>query len=61
MFDLTANLKAQAANLEAQRRAKLVAAIKEGARLIQDCPDAQKQWRAMAELRKLQAMLKASI
>jgi len=44
--------------LEAQRRAKLVAAIKEGAKLIQDCPDPQKQWRAMSELRKLQARLK---
>ncbi len=51
MFDLTASL-------EARRRARLWAAIKEAAALIQSCPDPQRQWRAMAELRKLQAMLK---
>jgi hypothetical protein len=45
------------AYLERQRKAKLVAAIKTAAKLIQDCPDPQKQWRAMAELRKLQARL----
>jgi hypothetical protein len=45
------------AYLERQRKAKLVAAIKTAAKLIQDCPDPHKQWRAMAELRKLQARL----
>jgi hypothetical protein len=45
------------AYLERQNKAKLVAAIKTAAKLIQDCPDPQKQWRAMAELRKLQARL----
>jgi hypothetical protein len=45
------------AYLERQRKAKLVAAIKTAARLIQDCPDPQKQWRAMHELRKLQIRL----
>jgi hypothetical protein len=43
--------------LERQRKAKLVAAIKTAARMIQDCPDPQKQWRAMHLLRKLQARL----
>lgn len=51
MFDLT---KA----LEAQRRAKLVRAIKTAAKLIQDCPDERKQWRAMHQLRKLQVQLR---
>lgn len=51
MFDLTASL-------EAHRRAKLVGAIKEAARMIADCPDEQKRWRCMHELRKLQARLK---
>ncbi len=44
--------------IERQRKAKLVRAIKEGAKLIADCPDPHKQWRAMAELRKLQVRLK---
>ncbi len=51
MFDLTASL-------ESHRRAKLVRAIKEGAKLIADCPDPQKQWRAMHELKKLQVRLR---
>lgn len=50
-FDLTASL-------ESHRRAKLVRAIKEAARLIADCPDEQKRWRCMHELRKLQVQLK---
>jgi ATP-dependent protease HslVU (ClpYQ) peptidase subunit len=50
MFDLTAAL-------EARRRARLWGAIKTAAAMIQNCPDLQKQWRAMHELRKLQAML----
>ncbi len=50
MFHLTAFI-------DRQRKQKLVAAIKEGARLINECPDPQRQWRAMHELRKLQAML----
>lgn len=49
-FDLTASL-------EAHRRAKLVRAIKEGARLISECPDERKQWAAMHKLRQLQKML----
>jgi hypothetical protein len=51
MFDLTANI-------EAQRKAKLRAAITVAAQMIADCPDLQKQWRAMHELRKLQQRLK---
>lgn len=43
--------------IEARRRARLWGAIKEAAALIQACDDTQKQWRAMSELRKLQAML----
>lgn len=50
-YDLTASI-------EAHRRAKLVRAIKEAARMIADCPDPQKQWRACHELRKLQVRLK---
>jgi hypothetical protein len=50
MFHLTAFI-------DRQRRQKLAGAIKEAARLISDCPDPQRQWRAMHELRKLQAML----
>jgi hypothetical protein len=44
--------------IERQRRAKLVAAIKQGARMISECQDEQRQWRAMAQLRKLQQQLK---
>jgi hypothetical protein len=44
--------------LEHQRRAKLVAAIKTAAKLIQDCPDERKQWLAMHQLRMLQVRLK---
>jgi|GEM_PF-2168782 hypothetical protein len=43
--------------LEARRRARLWGAIKTAAALIQSCPDPQRQWRAMHELRKLQARL----
>lgn len=50
IYDLTAAL-------EARRRARLWGAIKTAAALIQSCPDPQRQWRAMAELRKLQARL----
>jgi len=52
---MTFNLSA---HLEAHRKAKLVAAIKTAAKLIADCPDEQKRWRAMHELRKLQIRLK---
>lgn len=51
MFDLTAAI-------EARRRARLVAAIKTAARMISDCPDPHRQWRAMHELRKLQTRLR---
>jgi hypothetical protein len=51
MFDLTAQL-------DRQRKAKLRAAINTAAQMIADCPDPQKQWRAMHELRKLQQRLK---
>ena len=50
-FDLTASL-------EARRKARLARAILDAAELIRNCPDPQKQWRAMAELRKLQVRLK---
>lgn len=43
--------------LESRRRARLWGAIKEAAAMIHACPDPQKQWRAMHELRRLQAML----
>ena len=51
MFELTAFI-------DRSRRQKLVGAIKEASRLIADCPDPQKQWAAMRELRKLQERLK---
>ncbi len=44
--------------IERQNRAKLVAAIKEAARMIAECQDEQKRWRCMHELRKLQIRLK---
>jgi hypothetical protein len=47
MFDLTQSI----AN---SRRAKAEFYIVIAARLIVQCPDEQKRWRAMAELRKLQ-------
>ena len=50
MFELTAFI-------DRQRKQKLVGAIKEASRLIADCPNPQKQWLAMRELRKLQQML----
>jgi hypothetical protein len=50
MFDLTAFI-------DRQRKQKLAGAIKEASRLIADCPDPERQWLAMRELRKLQAML----
>jgi hypothetical protein len=50
MFELTAFI-------DRQRRAKLVAAIKEASRLIADCPDPEKQWTAMRQLRLLQERL----
>lgn len=51
MFELTAFI-------DRQRRQKLVGAIKEASKLIADCPDPQKQWRATHELRKLQSRLR---
>lgn len=50
MFHLTAFI-------DRSRKAKLVGAIKEASKLIADCPDPQKQWLAMRELRKLQERL----
>ena len=50
MFELSAFI-------DRQRKQKLAGAIKEASRLIADCPDPQRQWLAMRELRKLQAML----
>jgi hypothetical protein len=47
--------------IEQQRRAKLVAAIKTGARMISECQDERKQWRAMCQLRKLQLQLKSPV
>ena len=52
MFDLTAYL-------ETQRKQKLVGAIKEAAKLIQDCPCPERQWKALRELRVLQERLKS--
>jgi hypothetical protein len=51
MFELTAFI-------DRSHKAKLVGAIKEASRLIADCPDPQRQWLAMRELRKLQERLK---
>jgi hypothetical protein len=50
MFELTAFI-------DRNRKAKLVGAIKEASRLIADCPDPQKQWAALRQLRLLQQML----
>jgi len=50
MFELTAFI-------DRSRKQKLVGAIKEASRLIADCPDPHRQWLAMRELRKLQAIL----
>ena len=44
--------------IDPQRKQKLVAAIKEASKLIADCPDPQKQWAAMRQLRLLQERLK---
>ena len=44
--------------IDRQRKQKLVAAIKEASKLIADCPDQQKQWAAMRQLRLLQERLK---
>lgn len=49
MFDLTAHLARQQITIGTQ-------AVKIGARLIAQCPDETKRWRAMHELRKLQKM-----
>lgn len=51
MFELSAFI-------DRQRKQKLVGAIKEGARLINECQDEQKKWRAMRQLRLLQERLK---
>ena len=48
-FDLTASLRND-------RRAKAAFYIRIAAQMILDCQDEQKRWRAMHELRKLQAM-----
>ena len=50
MFELSAFI-------DRQRRQKLVGAIKEASKLIADCPDPQKQWVAMRQLRLLQERL----
>ena len=49
MFDLTRSL-------QAQHNARKEALIKQAVREILACPCEQKQWRAMAELKKLQKM-----
>ena len=49
MFDLTRSL-------QAQHNARKEALIKQAVREILACPCEQKQWRAMAELKKLQRM-----
>lgn len=51
MFDIEAHIALQ-------RRLTAQAYIRVAARLIADCPDPQRQWRAMAELRKLQKIAK---
>ncbi len=51
MFHLTAFI-------DRQRKQKLAGAIKEASRLIADCPDPEKQWLAMRQLRLLQERLK---
>lgn len=53
MFDLTQSL----AN---HRRAKAQFYIVLAARLIVQCPDEQKRWRAMHQLRKLQTLAKGA-
>ena len=53
MFDLTQSLTAQ-------RRQKAALYIKLAARMIAACPDEKRQWRAMSELRKLQAIAKGA-
>ena len=50
MFELTAFI-------DRQRKAKLVAAIKEASKLIADCPCPERQWAAMRQLRLLQERL----
>jgi hypothetical protein len=51
MFELSAFI-------DRQRKQKLVGAIKEASKLIADCPDPQRQWLAMRQLRLLQERLK---
>jgi hypothetical protein len=53
MFELTAFI-------DRNRKAKLAGAIKEASRLIADCPCETKRWRAMHELRKLQALARGA-
>ena len=48
-FNLTAHLAHQRINVG-------TLAVKNAAQLILQCPDEQKRWRAMHELRKLQAL-----
>lgn len=50
MFDLTESLAAD-------RRRKAARYIRIAAQMIAGCQDQQRQWRAMHELRKLQALL----
>jgi hypothetical protein len=44
--------------IDRQRKQRLVGAIKEASKLIADCPDPQRQWLAMRQLRLLQERLK---
>ena len=44
--------------IERQRKAKLVRAIKEAAKLIADCPCPERQWKALRQLRLLQERLR---
>jgi hypothetical protein len=53
MFDLTTHLALQQITLGTQ-------AVKIAARLIAQCPDEDRRWRAMAELRKLQKMARGA-
>lgn len=53
MFDLTAHITNQ-------RRQVLAGAIKQACREIAACPDQQRQWRALRQLRLLQAMARGA-
>jgi hypothetical protein len=52
-FNLTSHLAHQQITIGTQ-------AVKIAARLILDCPDEQKRWRAMHELRQLQKLARGA-